>query len=284
MKNSQTLFSKLHFAAWVLFQSRLLLTISHYASLCLSLSLSLSTTLSRFIFSLFPNQTAKRIKADLISKAKIKKGYYKSIGQDRNSTSTSFRGQKSQSVKNDPFFQEQEDQDQDNDHDDDDEEGENEIESEPRRSSKSTKGKERARDEIQSTDNGFSGFLKGKEKDYGKFGIYNQDQDEDLLDMKPKGERKRLKRLEKEKEKKKDQSSSSTPTFNRPNSKNKPSTSNKPLKEEKKSMTREESLKIRENRSEKWNSISKSYKGRKRGQPDLGNRMEVLLDRIRESA
>lgn len=45
--------------------------------------------------------------------------------------------------------------------------------------------------------------------------------------------------------------------------------------------SREEALAARKERQEKWNKASGSETGRRRGQPDLGSRMEVLLDKIR---
>lgn len=45
--------------------------------------------------------------------------------------------------------------------------------------------------------------------------------------------------------------------------------------------SREEALAARKERQEKWNKASGSEVGRRRGQPDLGSRMEVLLDKIR---
>lgn len=45
--------------------------------------------------------------------------------------------------------------------------------------------------------------------------------------------------------------------------------------------SREEAMEARAERLEKWNRASGSAMGKKRGQPDLGARMEVLLDRIR---
>lgn len=324
--------------------------------LCLSVSLSLCLSCFFFFFfssffsqlpSLFgfPNLSnnekplplinrtgiAKRIKADLISKAKIKKDYYKSIGQQRSDSTRQTSG-----LENDPFFQKDqadgdEDQDGDEEMQTDDADSDSEIEDQDEGHSKpsekpfisskgKTKGKERSKDEnrnqMASADRGFSEFL--KKKDYGKFAIGDHDDEEDeeeegssLLTMKPKDERRRLKRLQKGKEKSGFNSSRSQ---SRPNangdsnprsnsnfnsnfnlkSKSNPNQSPKGFHsksgsetrggEKEKKRTREESLKIREKRSEKWNSISKSSTGRKRGQPNLGSRMEVLLDRIRESA
>lgn len=52
-------------------------------------------------------------------------------------------------------------------------------------------------------------------------------------------------------------------------------------KTQRKYASREEALAARAERQEKWNRASGSATGKKRGQPDLGARMEVLLDRIR---
>lgn len=47
--------------------------------------------------------------------------------------------------------------------------------------------------------------------------------------------------------------------------------------------SREEALEARAKRQEKWNQTSKSVQGSRRGQPDLGARMDVLLDKIKSS-
>lgn len=48
--------------------------------------------------------------------------------------------------------------------------------------------------------------------------------------------------------------------------------------------TKEEAIEEREARREKWNRKSPSRLGRQRGQPDLGARVEVMLERIQRQA
>lgn len=118
----------------------------------------------------------------------------------------------------------------------------------------------------------------------------------------PKAERRRLRRLEKEKDKVKEkpysrptssnssshnpQTSTSNSIFNKSqlraqNSKN-PKSKGGDEKVEDLQKTREASKELRAKRNEKWNEKSKSLVGARRGQPDLGSRMEVLLGKIRE--
>lgn len=47
-------------------------------------------------------------------------------------------------------------------------------------------------------------------------------------------------------------------------------------------LSKEERQKIREKKQERWNSQSGSQKGRERGQPNLGARMDLLLERIKQ--
>ncbi|CAO1619154.1 unnamed protein product [Parajaminaea phylloscopi] len=54
-----------------------------------------------------------------------------------------------------------------------------------------------------------------------------------------------------------------------------------PAATKRKYASREEAVAARAERNEKWNRTSGSATGKKRGQPDLGARMEMLLDRIR---
>lgn len=48
--------------------------------------------------------------------------------------------------------------------------------------------------------------------------------------------------------------------------------------------TREEALAERDERRKLWNKKSPSQQGRARGQPDLGARMQVMLDKIQRSS
>lgn len=47
--------------------------------------------------------------------------------------------------------------------------------------------------------------------------------------------------------------------------------------------SKEEAMAARAERREKWSRTSRSAQGQKRGQPDLGARMEVLLGRIQDA-
>lgn len=47
--------------------------------------------------------------------------------------------------------------------------------------------------------------------------------------------------------------------------------------------SKEEAMAARAERHEKWSRTSRSAQGQKRGQPDLGARMEVLLGRIQDA-
>lgn len=53
-------------------------------------------------------------------------------------------------------------------------------------------------------------------------------------------------------------------------------------KEEAKSVSVEERKKQRQDRDAKWNAESGSKRGRERGQPNLGNRVGLLLERIKK--
>ncbi|WFD42070.1 hypothetical protein MPSI1_000708 [Malassezia psittaci] len=57
----------------------------------------------------------------------------------------------------------------------------------------------------------------------------------------------------------------------------------KESREEKPRRTREEALSQREKRHAMWNKKSPSERGRARGQPDLGARMQVMLEKIQHS-
>lgn len=58
--------------------------------------------------------------------------------------------------------------------------------------------------------------------------------------------------------------------------------SSKTFKRPQDGLTKEERLKIREKKSEKYHSQSGSQRGRERGQPNLGARMDLLLDKIKQ--
>ena len=47
-------------------------------------------------------------------------------------------------------------------------------------------------------------------------------------------------------------------------------------------MSREERQKLREDRQGRWHAKSGSQRGRERGQPNLGARMDLLLDKIKQ--
>lgn len=49
-------------------------------------------------------------------------------------------------------------------------------------------------------------------------------------------------------------------------------------------MSKEDRQKIREKKTERWHSQSGSQKGRERGQPNLGARMDLLLERIKQTS
>lgn len=55
-------------------------------------------------------------------------------------------------------------------------------------------------------------------------------------------------------------------------------------KQEAPKRTREEALAQRDERRALWNKKSPSERGRARGQPDLGARMQVMLDKIQRNA
>jgi hypothetical protein len=48
-------------------------------------------------------------------------------------------------------------------------------------------------------------------------------------------------------------------------------------------LSKEDRQKIREKKTERWHSQSGSQKGRERGQPNLGARMDLLLERIKKT-
>lgn len=76
-----------------------------------------------------------------------------------------------------------------------------------------------------------------------------------------------------------------TPATNKPKAKKLPYFYRAPKSKEPKEAapirTREQALEERAARQAKWHRPSPSRLGRQRGQPDLGARMEVMLDKIR---